>query len=120
MRTAVADLQVFDHPSVTAISNYIATLGLPSANAAGDFDDAGSLSEDAFSTVDYQLGTTADLQLARSPGVAADATQAALIAIRGLACNTAAGNAVMHLPGVDASRRVPFSRWEVERQEQVC
>lgn len=112
--------QVFDHPSVTAISNYIATLGLPSADTAGVSDDDDVPSEGASSTADYQLGTTAALQLVRAPGVAAPTSQAALIGIRSIACNTAAGNAVMQLPGVDASRRVPFSRWEVERQDQVC
>lgn len=115
--------QVFDHPSVKAITSYISTLGLASAGTPADVlvdSDDDTESESALSTVDYQLGAAQTLQqLARSPAAALTAPQASLIGISSLACKTAAGNAVMRLPGVDASSRVPFCRWEVERQEQV-
>lgn len=114
--------QVFDHPSVMAITNYISTLGVAAAGTAAaaamaDSDDDDS--ESASSIADYHKGTSPALQLARFPVAAAAVPQAALIGISSLACKTAAGNAVMWLPGVDASSRVPFDRWEVERQEQV-
>lgn len=116
---SLCHLQVFDHPSVTTISSYISTLGgaAVSAMATVSFDD-GDESEDAASMQEYQLATAGSLQIARSPA-ASSALQTAFIGISSLACKTAANNAVTHLPGTDASRRVPFNRWELEKQEQV-
>lgn len=108
-------LQVFDHPSVTAIASYISSL--PGSAAA-----AAAASEDFEEEEEPDVVTAADLPLAR-PLPAGMAVQSAasqqLIGITSLACKTAASNAVIRLPGVDASRRVPFDRWDLSSQEQV-
>lgn len=107
--------QVFDHPSVAAITTFIGTLGLP--ELAQQTDDSSEESEDLHS--DHISGVrTTSLQLVRSPVLGSDA-QPAVVGISSMACRTAAGNAVLQLAGVDASQRVPFARWELDRQEQV-
>jgi hypothetical protein len=113
-------LQVFDHPSVTAISSYISALGGAAVSAVATvISDDGDESDDAFSLQEDQLSTAGSLQIARSPAVDSSTLQTPLIGISSMASKTAANNAVMHLPGVDASNRVPFNRWELEKQEQV-
>lgn len=110
--------QVFDHPSVTAITSYIGSLGITAGSAAAAEDSSGDESDGAGSIHDFDMATSAALPLHKSLPVPGG-SQAALIGISSLACKTAASNAVTKLPGVDASRRVPVSRWEVEKQEQV-
>lgn len=108
-------LQVFDHPSVTAIASFISSL--PSSTVA-----AAAASEDYEEEEETDVVAAADLPLPR-PLPAGMAVQSAasqqLIGITSLAYKTAACNAVMRLPGVDASRRVPFNRWDLSSQEQV-
>lgn len=111
--------QVFDHPSVSAIASYITTLGLSTASTSADA--AVSSSEDEEDDSEAPATTVvAAAQLTRflQPG---DSTQqqTMLFGISSVASRTAAGNAVLALPGVDASRRLPFERWELKRQEQV-
>lgn len=105
---------MFDHPSVAAITTFIGTLGLP--ELAQPTDDSSEEGEDLQS--DHISGVqTTSLQLVRSPVLGSDAQPA--VGISSMACRTAAGNAVMQLAGVDGSQRVPFARWELDRQEQV-
>jgi hypothetical protein len=112
-------LQVFDHPSIADISSYISTLrGAAASAAANVISDDGDESDDGFSLQEYQLATAASLRVARAPAIASSTLQTPLVGISGMASKTA-NNAVMHLPGVDASNRVPFNRWELEKQEQV-
>jgi hypothetical protein len=107
--------QVFDHPSVVAITTYIVTLGLPELTQSTDdsSEEGDGVQHDHISGV-----TSTALQLVRSPVLGPDA-QPAVVGISSMACRTAAGNAVLQLSGVDASQRVPFARWELDRQEQV-
>lgn len=114
--------QVFDHPSVAAITSYISSLGMMQPAAAADGSDSDEDDEPqgvAASNTISPSGASGPVKLARAPALGADLQQAALVGISALACRTAAGNAVMQLPGVDASRRVPFERWELGQQEQV-
>lgn len=86
-------------------------------------DDEGSFSSE--DQDDYTRSATAATSTAPwAPGLprsvgARGTCVLPVVGISGLACRTAAGNAAMHLPGTDASRRIPFERWAVEAQEQV-
>lgn len=108
-------LQVFDHPSVTAIASFISSL-------PGSAGAAAAAASEGYEEEETDVVAAADLPLARPPAAGMAVQPAAsqqLVGISSLACKTAASNAVMRLPGVDASRRVPFNRWDVDRQEQV-
>lgn len=110
--------QVFDHPSVAAITSYISSLGIAAGRVATAVDSSDDESDGTDRTHDMELVTSAKVLLSRSLAVP-DGSQATLIGISSLASKTAASNTVMKLPGVDASRRVPFSRWELDKQDQV-
>lgn len=91
----------------------------PAAAADANDSDEDDEPQAAASNARPLSGASGQVKLARAPATGADMQQAALVGISALACRTAVGNAVMQLPGVDASRRVPFERWELGQQEQV-
>lgn len=106
---------VFDYPTVSAISSYISHLVTPlatSALAQEQHVDGALLSQ-----------FVGDLRRLPKPAArllpAAHGSGAALVGVMKMSSHTAAGDAVMVLPGRDASRRVPFNRWQPDQQDKV-
>lgn len=105
---------VFDYPTVSAISSYISSI-IASAAAHAAYSEEASEAESDVAAEGVVL-------FRPSVSLAADRYQAeaVLTAVTRLASRTAAGDAVMIMAGRDASRKVPFNRWQVDRQQQVC
>jgi hypothetical protein len=106
-------MQVFDYPSIDAITQYITSIA-PAALPELEEEYASEEEEDIPAAA---LRPSRALAPRAAPAAGAEAA-AVLVGVMSLAHRTSF-DAVLSLEGRDASRRVPFGRWEVDRQLQV-
>jgi hypothetical protein len=106
--------QVFDYPSIDAITQYITSIA-PSALAKEE--DEVIVSEEEEAAAVAALVPSRALAPRAAPAAGPEAA-AVVVGVTALAQRTSS-DAVLSLEGKDASRRLPFSRWEVDRQLQV-
>jgi len=99
---------VFDHPTTSAITAYISSR-MPAPAAARDTPVGAAA---VFPGAVLLDGALASFPLA--------AKQQGAIAVLASALRTAGNNSVLSLNGVDCTARVPFNRWDVDAQQQVC
>jgi hypothetical protein len=108
-------LQVFDYPSIDAITQYITSIA-PSAVPEVE-EEYASEEEEEITAAALQPSRALALRARAAPATGTEAA-AVLVGVMSLAHRTSS-DAVLSLEGRDASRRVPFGRWEVDRQLQV-
>jgi hypothetical protein len=107
-------LQVFDYPSIDAITQYITSIA---PAALPDLEEEYASEEEEITAAALRPSRALAPVARAAPAAGAEAA-AVLVGVMSLAHRTSC-DAVLSLEGKDASRRVPFGRWEVDRQLQV-
>lgn len=110
---------MFDYPSIDAITQYITSIAPAALPQLEDEYASEAEEEDVTTAAAALLPKRAVASLGRAaPAVGPEAAAAVVVGVIALAHRTSF-DAVLSLGGRDASRRVLFGRWEVDRQLQV-